>query len=336
MSEEITRNETAAIQRYAAIKSAGEDVISVSRVYIDMTGDWHAALILDELIYWTVPNKKRGTGLRVKRDGQLWLAVNRSEWRERKRLSERQADNAIQKLIDLGLIEKKVMLFNAKTTPHLRIIPAKFFELYGTAMQDFLQDAEPDERKEIADLYEMMGIEKPAFYENVKPESPNGETYESPNGKTINNPILTNNPMAQSADENSMPLPVDWQIGIGAKKITQPTEEQEFIAQVDIACMAICHHGADLEKYARAFMLARKLLPGKKAAKTWASAFREMKDAKPNPVTPEIITLTVQELAERNYTIADPYSIVKTAISKANPVKSQEPLPDYMQNYFGS
>lgn len=332
MSEEIAHNETAAIQRYAALKASGEDTIGVSRVYIDMTGDWYAALILDELIYWTVPNKKRGAGLRVKRDGQLWLAVNRSEWWDRKRLTERQADGAIQKLVELGLVEKKVMLFNAKTTPHLRIIPSRFFQLYGEAMQEFLQDAEPDEKREIADLYEMMGLEKPAFYENVKPELRNGETYELRNGETINNPTLTNIPNCANAPvENHSPMPLDWQIASGANAIMQPTAEQEFTAKVDIACMAICHHGADLEPLARAFIATRKIFPSKKEAKGWASCFREMKQA---GVTADGVRLAIQKLSAKSLTIASPFSIAKTAIADATPMTAESTAPAIVSGVF--
>lgn len=201
----VAQQETAALQKYALIKSSAEDIVSVSKIYIDMTGDIEAAMVLDELMFWTCPTKRRGTGLRVRRDGYLWLAVGRSDWWERKRITERQADRAVRKLEELGLVQKKVMLFGGKTTVHLRVIVKKFFELYAKNTPQFDDEGGEDDANDLADLYEMMG----AIHQTVNPDSPNGKTMDSPNGKTINSPVTVLKTVKGQNPENRKPDLVD-------------------------------------------------------------------------------------------------------------------------------
>lgn len=186
------RREHAALQKYAAIQKAAEDKIGVQKIYIDITGDWEAALVLDEIIFFTLPRDGKISGLRVWKDGVLWMAVQRAEWWERKRLNPRQADTAIKKLEDQDLVIKKIFKFNGQTTTHLRLNISKFFERY---MEELEKQNPPEDQtntitKDLKDLYEMMG--EPAELQNG--DSQNGETEspkcetESPNGNSINTP----------------------------------------------------------------------------------------------------------------------------------------------------
>lgn len=190
------RREFAALRKYAAMQSASEDKIGVQRIYIDITGEWYTALILDEIIFWTLPRKQKISGLRIWKDGVLWLAVSRSEWWERKRLSERQADRAIDKLIEQNLVIKKLFKFNNSPTVHLRLNIPVFFEKYSSALiQIHPPENESDSIvKDIADLYEMMGFSNLPNGENGIPISPNGNTNlpngntNLPNGEILNSP----------------------------------------------------------------------------------------------------------------------------------------------------
>lgn len=130
--------------------------------------------------------------------------------------------------------------------------------------------------------------------------------------------------MAQAPEKTSSPLPLDWQIATEQPAISMPTEEQEWQAKVDLACMSICKYGADLESLAHAFITARRILPGKRDVKGWASAFRELKS---QGVTPEHVRLAIQTLAEKSFPIADPWSIKKIAIDKANPINPTNKQP---------
>lgn len=210
-------NESAIQQKLAAIFSANKDDVTVPKIYIDMTDDYRAGAVLDELMFWTLPKKGTGkTSLRVFRDGVLWLAVRRSDWWERKRLSERQADRAIDKLIELELIEKDVFLFDGKPTVHIRVNMPVFVKLYGDKINE-MAALEDDENlvRDISDLYEMMGFSpSPNGYPNqmVNSNSPNGEMLNLPNGKIINSPVQPETTSLSSKDFEQANAKVDAMI----------------------------------------------------------------------------------------------------------------------------
>lgn len=180
-------SDTALQQKLAAIFAANKDDVSVPKIYIDMTGSWETGAVLDEIMFWTLPKKNTGkTSLRVFREGKLWLAVRRSDWWNRKRLTERQADNAISKLVAQSLIEKDVFLFDGKPTVHLRLKMQEFTKIYTEKLSEYAKE-EDDETliRDISDLYEMMGFPN----QTVKSILPKREMLNSPNGEIINSPI---------------------------------------------------------------------------------------------------------------------------------------------------
>ena len=196
---DLIRQEEKAFQKFAALQLANDDVISVPKIYFDICdGDFAAAAILDEILFWTLPNKKRGTGLRVRKDGILWLAVGRADWYERKRLKKRQADLGIEKLVDLGLIEKSLHRFNGHAQTHLRVRGAQFFQAYGQKLaENYLKDDEitsedAEGLKELKDLYAMMGMTDSPNGDSPNGDSPNGDSdspngdSDSPNGESLN------------------------------------------------------------------------------------------------------------------------------------------------------
>ena len=187
MSEEQNKQEAAIQQKLAAMFSANSDNVSIPKIYIDMTGDIEAAAVLDELMFWTLPKRATGkTSLRVFKKGALWLAVRRADWWERKRITERQADTAIAKLVKAGLVEKDVFLFDGKPTVHLRMKMSVFVKMYGDKMAE-LAAQEKDETliRDISDLYEMMGLPN----ETVNSILQNGEMLNLQNGEIINSPV---------------------------------------------------------------------------------------------------------------------------------------------------
>jgi hypothetical protein len=211
---ERAKAENAMLQKYAAMQKASEDRIGCQKIYIDMTGDIEAAFVLDEIIYYTLPRDGHKSGLRIWKDGYLWMAVRRSEWWERKRLTERQADRAIEKLIELNLITKSVHRFNGQPTIHIRLNIPEFFKKYTEQLEKMSpSESETDSIiHDISELYEMMDWTKESESPNGKlpngklpfgdTESPNGDT-ESPNGDFINNhyTITTQSPTGLSLEK---------------------------------------------------------------------------------------------------------------------------------------
>ncbi len=197
MSE--NRNKDSEVQnKLAAMFSASKDEVCIPKIYIDMTGDYKAAAVLDELMFWTLPKRGGKTSLRVYKQGSLWLAVRRADWWDRKRLTERQSDGAISKLIELDLIEKDVFLFDGKPTVHIHIKMSNFVKLYGEKIQELAEeDGDADMIKDISDLYEMMGFPNETVISNL----PNGEMLNLPNGDFINSPKQPPNTSTTSLEE---------------------------------------------------------------------------------------------------------------------------------------
>ena len=326
VSEEKAKQEAAIQQKLAAMFAANSDNVSVPKIYIDMIGDFEAAAVLDELMFWTLPKKTTGkTSLRVFKKGALWLAVRRKDWWDRKRLTERQADNAISKLVRAGLAEKEVFLFDGKPTVHLRLNMTTFGRLYGEKMSE-LAAQEDDETliRDIADLYEMMGFPN----ETVNSILPNGEMLNLPNGEFINSPVQPSNTTNGGKPPiDRKDLSVEWQM-LDGKPIVLPDEKQA--KRKDAAMLIGMGLGVLAEPAAAlalAFQTARDITFTDGQVKGQRMAAKELLAQK---VTPAIVTAAVKKLTEAGMTVTDLYSVTKTCIdlvNKAEAPKSGRSLP---------
>ena len=101
--------------------------ISVKKIYIDMVGDLKAAIILDQIIYWSLPDKKGKSKLRVfKDDDEGWIAKSRREWQKETRLTVKEQKRCIRILTEQELIETKLYRFNSIITLHYRLKEKNF------------------------------------------------------------------------------------------------------------------------------------------------------------------------------------------------------------------
>ncbi len=307
--------DTALQHKLAAMFMANKDDVSVPKIYIDMVEDYAAACVLDELLFWTLPKKNGRTSLRVFRNGSLWLAVRRSDWWDRKRLTERQADRAIDKLINLDLLEKDIFLFDGKPTVHLRMKMQNFASLYGKAISE-IAEQEKDENlaKDLSDLYAMMGI---PFNQTVNSNLPNGEMLNLPNGEIINSPVQPENTSIGSYE----PQNIEQAIFAG-KPVTEKMldgYEQKHAQMIDSANLLDmgCIGGGAL---ALAFMEARSIVIPESKIKGQRKVARELIK---QGVTPDHVREAVKKLLEENMTVTDLFSVEKTAVSLANPPQEQ-------------
>lgn len=207
---EQRKREFSALRKYAAIQKSQEDKVCVQKAYIDITGDIEAAFVLDELLFFTLPRPETGrSGLRVWKEGFLWMAVGREDWWERKRLTARQADLATDKLIEKKLVFKEVHKFNGLNTVHLRLNVEEFFKAYTKVLEkeNPPESGEDTIIKDIADLYEMMGESRLPNGElpNGDGRLPNGEMV-SPNGDFLNSP---NTSLTQPPDVSLSPEEIE-------------------------------------------------------------------------------------------------------------------------------
>lgn len=116
------------------------DIIDFKKIYVDIAGDVVAGLVLSELVYWYLPDRRGMSRLRVEHEGKYWIAVRRYEWWERTRMSPRQFDGAAKKLVTAGIIEKKRFKFNGFPTVHVRIIEENFLKEWGLILSQPLEN----------------------------------------------------------------------------------------------------------------------------------------------------------------------------------------------------
>jgi hypothetical protein len=110
------------------------DTLDLKLTYVDMVdGDFQTAILLAQLVYWTVIPTRRGeTKLQVVREGRHWLVKSASEIYSETRLTRRQSDKAILKLKNLGIISVEVHKWGPKgghqaPTRHLAMNEIAFF-----------------------------------------------------------------------------------------------------------------------------------------------------------------------------------------------------------------
>jgi len=108
---------------FLAWERASRDSIDFKTAYVDMTGDLRAGLLLSQILYWHLPDRKGRTKLRVQTsDGRLWLVKAASEWWSEIRLTAKQSRDALKILRKKGLVETEIHRFDGtpKTHIHLR------------------------------------------------------------------------------------------------------------------------------------------------------------------------------------------------------------------------
>jgi hypothetical protein len=126
----------ASFEEFLRWEEQSRDVIKVQRMYIDIAEDIIAGLLLSQIVYWYLPSKQDGKPkLRVKKDGEYWLAKNRNDWWDECRIKPRQFDNAFKKLEEKGLVEKRLYRFNGSPTIHIRLMPEVLLKCINSILQ---------------------------------------------------------------------------------------------------------------------------------------------------------------------------------------------------------
>ena len=98
------------------------------KLYVDITGDLLAGLLLSHIIFWHFSENKSDSKL-IEKQGYLWIAKSHDEWYEEIRFTRKNFDTAIKKLVQLKLVEKRIYKFSGTPTMHVRLIEEWFWEL---------------------------------------------------------------------------------------------------------------------------------------------------------------------------------------------------------------
>jgi hypothetical protein len=91
------------------------DIIDFKRLYVDMTappgsaqkGNALAGLMLSQIVYYHLPDRRGHPKLHIERDGHLWLVKKRTDWWEECRLTPKQVDRCLALLGKGRYIGKK-------------------------------------------------------------------------------------------------------------------------------------------------------------------------------------------------------------------------------------
>ncbi len=122
---------TSAMQQFLLWEAASRDTIDFKKIYVDITGDLIAGLMLSQIIYWHLPNRDGESKLRVERDGYQWLAKAQHEWWAECRLTAKQVRRARKIMEEKGIIATAVYKFGGAPTTHIRIKWNTFLNLWS-------------------------------------------------------------------------------------------------------------------------------------------------------------------------------------------------------------
>lgn len=116
-------------------EQATKDSLMVRRIYLDMAGDLVAGLMLSQIVYWHLPSHDGDSRLRVKQEGEMWMARGRDDWWKELRITGKQVDRAIEILREKKLIITQRFKFGGAPTTHIRLIHAHFIKLLNAEIK---------------------------------------------------------------------------------------------------------------------------------------------------------------------------------------------------------
>ena len=122
---------------------SSRDTIDFKKIYVDIAGELVPGLILSQIIYWFLPNKKGEPKATIVHDGHTWIAKKNDSWWDECRVKERTAMRAIAYLCEKKLIITEVFKFNGYPTVHIRINHDAFMTAWETQIQQ-TTELEPD------------------------------------------------------------------------------------------------------------------------------------------------------------------------------------------------
>jgi len=98
------------------------ETIDIKKVYIDVAGDILSGILLNQIIYWHLPNEEEGEPqLVIHKDSYEWLVKPEKEWWDELRLTVEQSVKALEDLEEKNLIVTKVCKVAGIPTTHIRI-----------------------------------------------------------------------------------------------------------------------------------------------------------------------------------------------------------------------
>ncbi len=124
-------------QDFLMWEATSRDTIDFKKIYVDMTGDLIAGLMLSQIVFWYLPDKYGQSKLRIERDGHRWLAKARYEWWDECRITLEQVKRATKLLVDMDLLITERFKFSGAPTTHMRINWPAFMRRWNEVMASY-------------------------------------------------------------------------------------------------------------------------------------------------------------------------------------------------------
>jgi hypothetical protein len=188
-------------------ESASRDTIDVKRVYVDMAGGLVAGVVLSQIVFYYLPRKDGKSRLRVRKGGDLWLAIKRDDWWDQVRLDAKQFDRALRVLIDKGLVQKKTFKFKGVPILHVRLLEDAFLKSLFATLQRAEKQLEGQKRESPLSQNGKVNLPDSGKSTNIEDEHrdvPNGTVGDVPDeAQEVNaaesQPVHQNNKLAPPA-----------------------------------------------------------------------------------------------------------------------------------------
>jgi hypothetical protein len=155
-------------------EESSRDTIDFKLIYADIAQDVLGGLVLSELVYWHLPSRSGISRMRVVRDNHEWVVAQRAEWWKRTRMTPRQIDNVVTKLVDRNLVIKSVHKFGRANALFLRINQEVFMDEWHRVL-----NSPPIQAYE-------GGKAKARVRKSPNGEIPNGDSQNVVNHQTVN------------------------------------------------------------------------------------------------------------------------------------------------------
>lgn len=108
-------------KRFVLWEAHSRDTIDFKRCYCEICNDLVSGLLLSQIIFWFLPNRKGESKLRIIKNGRLWLCRARGDWFEECFITDHQFDRASKILVEKGFIYKANYKFDGTPKPHVSV-----------------------------------------------------------------------------------------------------------------------------------------------------------------------------------------------------------------------
>ena len=98
--------------------SGQANIITVPRIFVELTGDYNTAILLNQIIFWSDKTKRT--------DGLFYKTYK--EWEDEIYLTEYQVRRSVKKLKELGIVDTELKRANGSPTVHYRYNEAAAIE----------------------------------------------------------------------------------------------------------------------------------------------------------------------------------------------------------------